>query len=82
MTVTVRQPIVERKERRSLPDRPCGVCARGVYVTKMETDSYAGRGVLQRFGVDSREEGLLWRVEACDRCGHVQIFRQDWRRVG
>ncbi len=78
------QPVVERKserkaERRSMPDRTCIVCLDGVYVTRLETDSYAGRGSLSRFGVDSSSVDVLWHVEACNNCGHVLIFRRDWR---
>lgn len=74
------QPVAERKaERRSMPDRTCIVCLDGVYVTRLETDSYAGRGSLSRFGVDSSSVDVLWHVEACNNCGHVLIFRRDWR---
>ena len=69
-----------RSERRSGPQRTCAVCMEGVYVTKLETDTVAGPGSLHRFGVDPDEPGVLWHVEACDYCGHVQIFRRDWRR--
>jgi hypothetical protein len=51
-------------ERRSMPERVCSVCLQGVYVTKKETDDQSGEA---------------WHVEACTRCGHVQVFRRDWR---
>jgi hypothetical protein len=68
------QPTVER---RSMPLRTCGVCLDGVYVTQLETDAYAGPGVLRRVGIDSSDEQVVWHVESCSRCGHVQIFRRD-----
>ncbi len=69
---------IQRTERRSLPDRRCTVCLLGVYVTQMETDSIAGHGGLQRFGIDPSGQHVEWHVEACNHCGHVQIFRRDW----
>jgi hypothetical protein len=68
------------RERRSLPERPCGVCLQGVYATRLETDAYSGSGGLAKLGVTSAEPDVLWHVEACDHCGHVQVFRRDWRR--
>ena len=70
----VHQPTVER---RSMSVRTCSVCMDGVYVTRLETDAYAGPGALRRVGIDSSEAGILWHVESCERCGHVQIFRRD-----
>lgn len=67
-------------ERRSSPERGCEVCLKGVYETRMETDSGAQEGVLRRFGIDSSEQDVLWHVEGCSHCGHVLIFRRDWRR--
>ena len=50
------KPTIQRTERRSMPGaRACTVCLQGVYVTRMETDSVAGRGELQRFGIDLSE---------------------------
>ena len=71
-------PPIERTERRSEPERVCTVCLQGEYVTRMETDSMAGRGGLQRFGIDPSERHVEWHVESCNHCGHVQIFRRDW----
>ena len=51
-------------ERRSMPERVCSVCLQGVYITKQDTGSPSGES---------------WHVEACNRCGHVQVFRRDWR---
>ena len=73
------KPTIQRTERRSMPGaRACTVCLQGVYVTRMETDSGAGRGELQRFGIDLSERHVEWHVEACNHCGYVQIFRRDW----
>ena len=71
------QPTVER---RSTPVRTCGVCVDGVYVTRLETDAYAGPGALRRVGIHSVEREVLWHVESCSSCGHVQIFRRDFAR--
>ncbi len=73
----VQQPTVER---RSTPVRTCGVCLDGVYVTRLETDAYAGPGVLRRVGIQSEEREVLWHVESCSSCGHVLIFRRDFVR--
>ncbi len=73
----VQRPTVER---RSTPVRTCGVCMDGVYVTRLETDAYAGPGVLQRVGIQSEEREVSWHVESCSSCGHVQIFRRDFVR--
>jgi hypothetical protein len=67
-------------ERRSMPERTCAVCLEGVYVTKLETDGYSGPSTLRRMGLTSGGMDVLWHVEACNRCGHVQVFRRDWRR--
>ncbi len=67
-------------ERRSMPERPCNVCLEGVYVTRMQTDSYGGPGTLKRMGLVTSDQDVTWHVEACNRCGHVQVFRRDWRR--
>ncbi len=47
------------------------VCLEGVYVVRDETD-YRPPG-----GAKS-----LWHIEACNKCGHVQFFRRDWRKDG
>ena len=67
-------------ERRSSPERGCEVCLNGVYVTRLETDSNSGVGPLERIGMDTSEQGVLWHVEGCNHCGHVLIFRRDWRK--
>lgn len=67
-------------ERRSQPERTCAVCLEGIYVTRLETDGYSGPGTLRRLGVTSSDTEIVWHVEACNRCGHVQVFRRDWRR--
>ncbi len=66
-------------ERRSAARRRCSACLEGVYETRLETDAHAGPGSLTRVGVDETEQDVAWHVEACSRCGHVQIFRRDWR---
>ncbi len=71
-----------RVERRSSPERGCEVCLKGVYVTRSETDSYSGGGPVERIGIDSPERDVLWHVEGCNHCGHVLIFRRDWRSPG
>ena len=68
-------------ERRAGPERPCIVCMDGLYVTKLESDATSGPGWLTRFGLQKREEGVLWHVEACNNCGHVLIFRREWKEV-
>ncbi len=73
----VQQPTVER---RSAAVRTCGVCLNGVYVKRLETDAYAGPGMLQRVGIQSEEKEVLWHVESCSSCGHVQIFTRDFVR--
>ncbi len=65
-------------ERRSDPERTCIVCMEGVYVTKLESDARSGPGLLTRYGLQKREEGVMWHVEACSKCGHVLIFRREW----
>lgn len=65
-------------ERRSQPERLCTMCLQGVYVTRLETDADSGDGGLQRFGFANAAR-VTWHVEACNRCGHVQVFRRDWR---
>ncbi len=57
-------------ERRSMPERPCIVCLEGEYVTRFEADAD---------GILTKEPNVTWHVEACTRCGHVQLFRYDWR---
>ncbi len=69
----------ETSERRSGPERTCIVCMEGVYVTKLESDAASGPGRLTRYGLQKREEGVMWHVEACSRCGHVLIFRREWK---
>ncbi len=67
-------PVNDRRrtrDRRSQPDRVCVVCLEGVYVVRDETD-YRPPG-----GAKS-----LWHIEACNKCGHVQFFRRDWRKDG
>jgi hypothetical protein len=66
-------------ERRSMPERSCAVCLEGVYITRMQTDGYSGPGTLKRFGLMTGDQDITWHVEACSRCGHVQVFRRDWR---
>ncbi|MCZ6915548.1 MAG: hypothetical protein O7I93_02125 [Gemmatimonadetes bacterium] len=66
-------------ERRSSPERGCEVCLKGVYVTRLETDSSSGAGALRQLGIDTSEQDVLWHVEGCNHCGHVLIFRRDWR---
>lgn len=66
------------RERRSQPDRVCATCMQGVYVTRLEADEQSGAGSLQRFGLTNSGD-VTWHVEACNRCGHVQVFRRDWR---
>lgn len=68
-----------RRERRSSPNRHCEICLEGVYITRLETDSYGGPGMLRRVGITGSEQDVLWHVEGCNHCGHVQIFRRDWR---
>lgn len=58
-------------DRRSQSDRVCLVCLEGVYVVRHERD-YRPPG-----GGKS-----LWHIEACNKCGHVQFFRRDWRKEG
>jgi hypothetical protein len=65
-------------ERRSQPERLCTICLQGVYVTRLETDAESGPGMLHRFGLTNVGD-VTWHVEACDHCGHVQVFRRDWR---
>lgn len=57
-------------ERRSMPERPCIVCLEGVYVTRFEGNAD---------GIVTNDPDVTWHVEACNRCGHVQLFRYDWR---
>ncbi len=70
---------LEATERRSGPERTCIVCIDGVYVTKLESDATSGPGRLTRYGLQKREEGVSWHVEACSNCGHVLIFRREWK---
>lgn len=67
-------------ERRSSPERGCEVCLKGVYETRLETDAHAGEGVLRRFGIEASEDDVMWHIEGCNHCGHVLIFRRDWRK--
>ena len=67
-------------ERRSGPERTCTVCMEGLYVTKLETDVDSGQGSMKRVGVMPKTAGVLWHIEACSNCGHVQMFRRDWKR--
>lgn len=57
------------EDRRSLADRVCMVCLQGKYVTRSPSDFSH---------VDARK--VPWHIEACSSCGHVQIFRRDWRQ--
>lgn len=66
-------------ERRSMPERVCSVCLMGTYTTRLETDNYSGEGALRHFGVTNGDRDVTWHVEACTHCGHVQVFRRDWR---
>ena len=72
-------PLPRAVERRSIPVRTCGVCLDGVYVTREETDANTGAGALQKIGIDPNEEHVQWNIESCDHCGHVQMFRREWR---
>lgn len=56
-------------DRRSQPDRVCMVCLEGVYVAREERDYRPPGG-----------SKSLWHIEACNKCGHVQFFRRDWRK--
>ena len=58
-------------DRRSNPERTCIVCLQGQYIVHIERDT----------AFDPRKEEMRqpWHIEACNRCGHVQIFRRDWR---
>jgi hypothetical protein len=67
-------------ERRSSPERGCEVCLKGVYQTRMETDPHSEGGVLRRFGIEASGEDVMWHVEGCNHCGHVLMFRRDWRK--
>ena len=67
-------------ERRSSPERGCEVCLKGVYQTRLETDSHSEEGVLRRFGIETSGEEVMWHIEGCNHCGHVLIFRRDWRK--
>jgi hypothetical protein len=57
-------------DRRSNPERTCIVCLQGQYVARIERDTSVeeGKDVMR----------MPWHIEACNRCGHVQIFRRDW----
>lgn len=54
-----------------MPERPCIVCLEGEYVTRFEGDAD---------GIVTTEPNVTWHVEACTKCGHVQLFRYDWRQ--
>ena len=58
------------KDRRSNPERICIVCLQGNYVVRIPTDTTVepGQDVMR----------MPWHIEACNCCGHVQIFRRDW----
>lgn len=56
------------RDRRSNPDRTCSVCLQGRYVTRSGHEFSKGGG-----------DKTPWHVEACSYCGHVQLFRRDWR---
>ena len=58
------------KDRRSHPERTCMVCLQGAYVVRIETDT--------TIDPESEKMNMPWHIEACNRCGHVQIFRRDW----
>ena len=57
-------------DRRSNPERTCIVCLQGNYVTRVERDT-----TIQPGQANMR---MPWHIEACNKCGHVQIFRRDW----
>ena len=57
------------RDRRSDSDRGCIVCLQGYYVTRDATD-YRKHD----------PENSPWHIEACNKCGHVQFFRRDWRK--
>jgi len=74
MAVGDRDSTIDRRrksDRRSQPDRVCMVCLEGVYVVRDESDYRPPGGARS-----------LWHIEACNRCGHVQFFRRDWREEG
>jgi len=61
----------QAEDRRSIPERTCTVCLQGHYVTHVQTDPTP---------VPGKDSGRMpWHIEACSHCGHVQIFRRDWR---
>ncbi len=57
-------------DRRSNPERTCVVCLQGRYVVRIERDTTVDP--------ENGEMRMPWHIEACNRCGHVQIFRRDW----
>jgi hypothetical protein len=57
-------------DRRSNPERTCIVCLQGQYVVRIERDATAEPG--------KDRMRMPWHIEACNCCGHVQIFRRDW----
>jgi hypothetical protein len=46
------------------------VCLQGSYVVQIQTDT--------TIQPESDKMKMPWHIEACNRCGHVQIFRRDW----
>ena len=58
------------RDRRSDSDRVCVVCLQGHYVTRDASDYRKGD-----------PENSPWHIEACNKCGHVQMFRRDWRKA-
>jgi hypothetical protein len=62
------QAVPPVEDRRSDSDRICVVCLQGYYVTRAAEDYR-----------EKDPERSPWHVEACTNCGHVQLFRRDWR---
>lgn len=63
-----------------IPQR-CSYCAEGTYQVVVEAQrSPGGMGApfaaLNEFGFHPNPDGI-WRILACDKCGHVQVFRTD-----
>jgi len=63
--------VADAKDRRSNPERICIVCLQGQYVMRIPRDT--------DIDPEKDEMRMPWHIEACNRCGHVQIFRRDWK---
>jgi len=61
-------------DRRSNPERTCIVCLQGQYIVQVQRDATVDPA--------TGKVRMPWHIEACNRCGHVQIFRRDWRESG